>query len=401
MEPQVPTDEPMADVFAFCNQLAWRVGGPVLMYGSAWSVVAYSTLNQGLDDIRRSIILRRVIPPDPRISGVRQSAEEHFEAGTSCFEIPDMPGIQTRRVIAPIRLLGVHVGSLWIAESAGDLHPDALQIAQEAAKQASFYFQLYDDARKREADRFTRMLLEGSQDELLLAQYLGVPVTANFRVISVCHGSNDDLRQQTRQVTRVLAARQSVNHVVLESEECLYVAFYVAEAGPTLNEATRSFVTEISSADDRLIVGAGRATTRLSHAPKSRTDADKVVAYLRRTPGQRVGSVNTLRNQMTLMRLVEILDSQFEPLPGTLQALSSLELDDREEALRTLDAFFTYPGNASEAARHLHVHPNTFRYRLAKVADILGIDLDDRDTRLVLELDLLRHRYGGINARRT
>ena len=107
MEPQVPTDEPMADVFAFCNQLAWRVGGPVLMYGSAWSVVAYSTLNQGLDDIRRSIILRRVIPPDPSISAVRQSAEEHFEAGTSCFEIPDMPGIQTRRVIAPIRLLGV------------------------------------------------------------------------------------------------------------------------------------------------------------------------------------------------------------------------------------------------------------------------------------------------------
>ena len=118
-------------------------------------------------------------------------------------------------------------------------------------------------------------------------------------------------------------------------------------------------------------------------------------------PGQRVGSVNTLRTQMTLMRLVEILDSQFEPLAGTLQALSSLELDDREEALRTLDAFFTYPGNASEAARHLHVHPNTFRYRLAKVADILGIDLDDRDTRIVVEIDLLRHRYGGINARRT
>lgn len=401
MEPPVPTNEPMADVFAFCNQLAWRVGGPVLIHDSAWGVIAYSTLNQVVDEGRRAIILRRAVPDSVAEEQILSEALRHFATDSEAFEIPAVPGLQGRRVVAPIRLLGVHVGSVWIAESAGDLHPDALQIAQEAAKQASFYFQLYDDARKREADRFARMLLEGSQDELLLAQYLGVPVTANFRVVSVCHGSNDDLRQQTCQVARVLAARQSVHHVLLESEECLYVAFYVAEGSPTLNQATRSFVTEISSADDRLIIGAGRAATRLSHAPRSRIDADKVVAYLRRTPGQRVGSVNTLRTQMTLMRLVEILDSQFEPLPGTLQALSSLESDDREEALRTLDAFFTYPGNASEAARHLHVHPNTFRYRLAKVADILGIDLDDRDTRLVVEIDLLRHRYGGADPRRT
>jgi DNA-binding PucR family transcriptional regulator len=71
-----------------------------------------------------------------------------------------------------------------------------------------------------------------------------------------------------------------------------------------------------------------------------------------------------------------------------------LEPTDREEALRTLDAYFSHTGNASEAARHLHIHPNTFRYRMAKVADLLGVDLEDRDSRLIVELELLRHRYG-------
>ena len=45
---RVTTEETPAlnDVFAFCNHLAWQVGGPVLIHDFGWGVVAYSTLNQ-------------------------------------------------------------------------------------------------------------------------------------------------------------------------------------------------------------------------------------------------------------------------------------------------------------------------------------------------------------------
>ena len=393
--PELSTpDAPIDDVFAFCNHLAWQAGGPVLMYDSAWGVVAYSTLNQAIDEVRRSIILRRVIPTDPSVSAFRQFSEDHFEAGTPSFEIPDTPGVQTRRVVATIRLLGVHVGSLWIAESAGPLHPDALDIAEHAAKEASFYFQLRDDQRRREADRFARMLLEGNQDEVLLGQYLGIPAASRVRVVAVWHGEGD-LAQEAREVARVIAERQSVDHLRLETSDRIYLAFYDGSgSGEHLTPAVRAFSREMSAADDRLLVGAGRSTTRLRHAPTSKADADRVIAYLRRTPGERIGSVNTLRSQIALMRLVEILEGQFEPLPDPLRALAPLEPADREEALRTLDAYFSHPGNVTQAARQVHVHPNTFRYRLAKVGDLLGVDLDDRDERLLLEIELLRQRYG-------
>ncbi len=392
--PLTPPTAPIDDVFAFCNHIAWQAGGPVLMYDSAWGVIAYSTLNQGLDEVRRSIILRREIPTDARVADVRQSSEERFDAGTSCFEIPEIPGVQTRRVAAPIRLLGVHVGSLWIAESAGPLHPKVLDIADHAAKEASLYFQLRDDQRRREADRFARMLLEGNQDEALLAQYLGIPPTTPFRVVAVWHGGIPELRDQTREVSRVLAGRQPARSISIDCDNCICFAFYSPDAPSDVNQSARAFSHEIVAADERLLAGAGRLTTRLAHAPKSKADADKVIAYLQRTPGERVGSVNTLRSQITLMRLVEILDGQFEPLPDVLRPLTMLEPDDREEALRTLDTYFSHPGNASEAARHLHIHPNTFRYRMAKVADLLGVDLEDRDSRLIVELELLRRRYG-------
>lgn len=392
-KPLTPPAAPIDDIFAFCNHVAWQAGGPVLMYDSAWGVIAYSTLNQGLDDVRRSIILRRELPTDDRVSAVRRSSEERFDAGTSCFEIPDIPGVQTRRVAAPIRLLGVHVGSLWIAESAGPLHPEVLDIADHAAKEASLYFQLRDDQRRREADRFARMLLEGNQDETLLGQYLGIPAATPFRVVSVWHGGVADLQEQAREVVRVLAERQPARHLAIDCQECIDVAFYSPDSPTDVNESVRAFSQDIAAADGRLIVGAGRLTTRLGQAAKSKSDADKVVSYLRRTPGQQVGSVNTMRSQITLMRLVEILDGQFEPLADALRPLTALEAGDRDEAMRTLNAYFRNPGNASEAARELHIHPNTFRYRMAKVADLLGLDLEDRDTRLIVELELLRHRF--------
>ena len=392
--PLRPPTAPIDDIFAFCNHIAWQAGGPVLMYDSAWGVIAYSTLNQALDDVRRSIILRRLIPTDTSVDEVRRTSEEHFAAGTSGFEIPEIPGVQRRRVVAPVRMLGVHVGSIWIAESAGALHPDALDIVEHAAKQASFYFQLRDDQRRREAERFARLLLEGTQDEALLAQYLGIPAASRVRVIAVWHGE-DNVRDEAREVARVIAERQSVEHLRLETPDRVYVAFYDGSGtAEHLTPATRAFIHDMAAADDRLLVGAGRTTTRLGHAPSSKVDADRIISYLMRTPGERMGSINTLRSQIALMRLVEILEGQFEPLPDPLRALALLEPGDREEALRTLDAYFTHPGNASQAAREVHVHPNTFRYRLAKVSELLGVDLDDRDERLLLEIELLRQRYG-------
>lgn len=391
--PLTPSTAPVDDIFAFCNRIAWQAGGPVLIHDSSWGVVAYSTLNQPVDDGRRAIIMRRSVPDSVVEEEILSFAQRHFDSGVESFEVPAYEGLQNRRVVAPVRMLGVHVGSIWIAESAGPLHPDALAMARQAAKEASLYFQLRDDLRRTESDRFTRMLLEGTQDESLLAQYLGVPRTTAFRVITIWHGGIPDLRDQVREVSKVLAEQQPAAYLSIDCDECICFAFYSPDSPSDVNESVRGFGSAMVSADERLLVGAGQLTTRLAHAARSKADADKVIAYLRRTPGDRVASVNSLRAQITLMRLMEILDTQFESLPDSLRPLTMLEQDDREEALRTLDAYFSHPGNATDAARELHIHPNTFRYRIAKVADLLGVDLEDRDVRLLIELDLLRRRY--------
>lgn len=384
----------ISDLFAFCNHLAWQAGGPVLIHDADLGVVAYSTLQQPIDNARRAIILRRQVPDNEVERETTSVALELMRAGEESFEIPAYEGIQERRVIAPVFLGGVLVGSIWIAESAGPLHPEVHDMARTGSKQAALLFHLQDDARKREAEVFAGLLLDGSAEEELLAGYLGVPVRGPSCVIAVWHGGDRELRTHLPHVARAIFAEQSISFVGRPTDECFYAAVYDRPASADFAERTKRAAIGIADIDDRLTVGVGRTTGRLGHIPQSRQEADTVVTYLRRNPSSRVASLDSIRPDVTLMRILEILDGQMEPIQGPLRELSRLEDGDREDALQTLNAYFEFAGNATEAARSLCIHPNTFRYRLAKVVDMLDIDLTNRNSRLLLELDLMRHRYG-------
>ncbi|HEU5085934.1 MAG TPA: helix-turn-helix domain-containing protein [Roseiflexaceae bacterium] len=76
----------------------------------------------------------------------------------------------------------------------------------------------------------------------------------------------------------------------------------------------------------------------------------------------------------------------------TLSALADYDRDQRAELLKTLQAFFEHLGNLARTAEALHVHRNTLLYRLERIRDISGMNLDDPDDRLALWLALKAHR---------
>jgi DNA-binding PucR family transcriptional regulator len=54
----------------------------------------------------------------------------------------------------------------------------------------------------------------------------------------------------------------------------------------------------------------------------------------------------------------------------------------------TLLAWLEHQGRTDAVARALHVHPQTVRYRMARVRDLLGDALDRPERRFELELAL-------------
>jgi hypothetical protein len=72
----------------------------------------------------------------------------------------------------------------------------------------------------------------------------------------------------------------------------------------------------------------------------------------------------------------------------TLAPLAAETELSRERLGSTLDAWLRHRGRTEAVARALHVHPQTVRYRLARLRELFGARLDDPDTRFELELAL-------------
>jgi purine catabolism regulator len=67
-----------------------------------------------------------------------------------------------------------------------------------------------------------------------------------------------------------------------------------------------------------------------------------------------------------------------------------VEHDERKQGdlIRTLNGFFDANGNLAKAATDLDVHRNTLVYRLERISELTGLNLDDADNRLILHLAL-------------
>jgi PucR C-terminal helix-turn-helix domain len=80
------------------------------------------------------------------------------------------------------------------------------------------------------------------------------------------------------------------------------------------------------------------------------------------------------------------------------QALAPLEGEtelSRDRLRTTLDAWLRHRGRTEAVARALHVHPQTVRYRLARLRELFGARLDDPDGRFELELALRSRLVAG------
>ncbi len=79
------------------------------------------------------------------------------------------------------------------------------------------------------------------------------------------------------------------------------------------------------------------------------------------------------------------LESFYE---NTVAELVRHDLENKTNLVETLEQYFAYQGNISEASKELYIHRNTFIYRLDKIKTILNTDLRDAEEALEIQLGL-------------
>ncbi len=67
------------------------------------------------------------------------------------------------------------------------------------------------------------------------------------------------------------------------------------------------------------------------------------------------------------------------------------------DLLRTLEAYLESGCRMADVARKLHVHPNTVAYRLERIREVGGLDVDSANDRFEAQLAIRAQRFYLLN----
>ncbi len=141
-----------------------------------------------------------------------------------------------------------------------------------------------------------------------------------------------------------------------------------------------------------VLAGASRPHRPLSSLPQAAREAREALRI-----GHRVYGTGRLvaYGDLGLYRVLHTLRDSLELRTFYEQTLGPLEEYDRRTGqnwIETLEAFFACHGNLSQTALRLQLHRNALLYRIGRIQEIGGVDLEDPESRLSLQVALKARR---------
>lgn len=137
------------------------------------------------------------------------------------------------------------------------------------------------------------------------------------------------------------------------------------------------------------VIGVGKLAARPVELRRSRTDADRALRVLGSGRTQRrAARLSDVYAASLLEELTDRMAAEDDLPDGPVIRLRAYDAEHNTALTDTLDAWLSTFGDVPAAAAAVHIHPNTFRYRLKRLAVVAGIDLGDPEARFEAMLQL-------------
>jgi hypothetical protein len=378
-----------SDLFALANAIAAMVGGAVAIEDPRRRVLAYSSLpDQPIDEARQRGILGRQVPELPRLD--RDYLKVQRASGAVRFPAED--GVLPRLAVG-VRSGAELLGSIWVVESS-PLGREAEQALVDASRLAALHLlraRAGNEVERRARGELLRGLLDGRSAPDLAAARLGVDPLSPVTVLAFAlpqDVAEDELEGDAlADLVHVQCAATSPHASVLVQGRTLYAL--VPAAGLSRKRLTQlagAVVERAKSARHlELAAGIGATVDGLASLMRSRADADALLRLVK--PGS-VAAVEDLLPQVALLDLRAHLAATPHLRLPELDAMLAYDAEHGTPYTDSVLAYLAANADVPRAADSVSVHANTFRYRMRRVRELFGLDLEDPDVRLVAWLQL-------------
>jgi sugar diacid utilization regulator len=321
------------------------------------------------------------------------------------------------RVAIAVRAGGELLGSIWVIDPGDSRRQNALDALNRLAPLAGLHMlharSAADFTERRNADLIRTLMHDPRHAPFAAAQLgFGLEYAHGFAVaaFTIAHpqpGSVDAIREQQRlrQLVTVACDLQfrSAYNALIDS----VVYAILPCSGGSFRAAHRRLIQDIgghtSSISAHPVVAAvGGVAEGLNELQRSRGEAVRTLEYLlhrlaphgaERAPQPPVTALH--EDYWIELNLLQIGDYIAENDLGKLDVIDTIRKYDaahQTDLLVTLRGYLDANGNIAQAAKRLHVHGNTVRYRIARLAEDFRVDLDKPATRLWLWLRLAAQR---------
>ncbi|MEV0581393.1 helix-turn-helix domain-containing protein [Nonomuraea sp. NPDC050310] len=386
-----PGGIPSGDLFALANAVAALMDAPVTIEDRDSRVLAFSHRQDEADSSRIATVLGRQVPSEiRRVLEAQGVFRTLYQSGAPLYldGLSSMP-----RAAIAVRAGDEILGSVWAAVS-GPLSPERENALRDAAKLVALHllrFRADSDVQRRLRADLLATALEGGPTAADAAVRLGLDARTSCCVLALALTGDPlaaDRVADEQRMADALAVHLSAMHHGTATALLDGVVYAVLPSPPGRVDAERralriaeGFVSRIGERVPA-VIGVGRAATGPAELPLSKAGADRALRALRRGRlPRRVASFGEVYMESLLADLAERVSDEELPTLGPIVRLRAYDARHQTRLTETLAAWLDAFGDVNAASHAVNVHPNTFRYRLRRLTEVGGIDLDDPDAR--------------------
>jgi hypothetical protein len=391
------SESPPDDLFDLANAISALVDAPITIEDRDSRVVAFSRHQDDSDPARVATVLGQEVPGEYLALLKDQDVFNRLKKEREPIYVELGAGLLPRLAVA-LRSGDEFMGSMWAAV-AGPVAEETSRAFGNAADTVALAV-----LRRRASAESGRVLhtelveslVSGRPGAFEAQARLGLAGTPVCVMAAQAIEDRDAYREATaHRLADALALHLAAHHPSSAAALVAGVAYGVvpltggeADIGTALTIA-RNFASRVGQRVP-LVFGVGRVAHSVTAVARSRRDADRVLRVLRESAG--AGAVATYEDvflDTLLLHVRDFLDQEALDHPiGLVGELMRHDEAHGTQLLDTLHAFLEASGDAVTAAQRLHVHPNTFRYRLRRLAELSAFDPADADGRLLAWLQI-------------
>ncbi|GGB44931.1 PucR family transcriptional regulator [Flexivirga endophytica] len=386
------------DLFEVANSLSALLNTPVTIEDVSSHIVAFSADQAHADEARKASVLGHQVPArynDPMVEG---GVFRRLYAASEPIFVPSIADGIRPRAAMPVRAGSEVMGSIWaiVDEPLSRAHATAMVEAARTAAIAMLRQRVATDASRQMRTALVSGLIDGGPEAVSAAARMrgtisgGCVLAAGIRVERTSHDA-----AVSAQLDRLANALRMWLHPELPDSAVAVVDETVYAVVPTyadqclkmrqLRRLAGGFVKRAAQHDE-FVMAIGKPVAGVAALGESRREADLALRVLRTTDtlSQRVAVAADLQSHILLMQLADLMANENTTLSGPIAILRAYDEQHQAALADTLHAWLDNFGDVAAAAAALHVHKNTFRYRLGRLVQIADIDLDDPEVRFQL-----------------